>query len=83
MELTKYTININASLLDVLKKIGQLTDIQTVFVVDNNNKVIATITDGDIRRGLVKGLGIDNPIVDFMFEDFHLIKKQMNERYDC
>ena len=57
MELSKNVISINSNLLDVLKKIDQ-SSIQTVFVVNDNNEVIGVITDGDIRRGLIKGLDL-------------------------
>ena len=30
-----------------------------LFIVDNNNKYLGTITDGDIRRGLLKKLTPD------------------------
>jgi len=78
MELSKYTININASPMDVLKKIDQLTTMQTVFVIDNDNKVVGTITDGDIRRGLIRGLNLENTISDFLFKDFQFILQGKN-----
>ncbi|MBN2396159.1 MAG: NTP transferase domain-containing protein [Candidatus Atribacteria bacterium] len=78
MELSKYTININASLMDVLKKIDQLTTVQTVFVIDNENKVVGTITDGDIRRGLIRGLNLENTILDFLYKDFQFILQGKN-----
>ena len=33
-----------------------------IFVVDEENKLIGSITDGDIRRGLIKGALLDDPI---------------------
>lgn len=33
-----------------------------LFVVDENNKLIGSVTDGDIRRGLIKGVGIGDPV---------------------
>ena len=53
---SNYTINIKQSVIDALKKLDKLPTTQTVFVLDNNKKVLGTITDGDIRRGLIKGL---------------------------
>jgi dTDP-glucose pyrophosphorylase len=38
-----------------------------LFVVDENNKLIGSVTDGDIRRGLIKGISIDDP-VDFIIK---------------
>jgi dTDP-glucose pyrophosphorylase len=36
--------------------------IKIVLVVDASGKLAGTISDGDIRRGLLRGLGMDSPI---------------------
>lgn len=41
-----------------LEKVG----IKIVLVGDKDNRLIGTISDGDIRRGLLKGLGLNSPI---------------------
>ena len=78
MELSKYIISINASVIDVLKKIDSSPIIQTVFVVDNSSKVIGTITDGDIRRGLINGLSLDDNLEKYIFSNFHFIEQGKN-----
>lgn len=35
---------------------------QIVLVVDGNNRLIGTVTDGDIRRGILKGISLDKPV---------------------
>ncbi len=37
-----------------------------VMIVDENQKLIGTVTDGDIRRGLIKHLSLETPVSDFM-----------------
>ncbi len=37
-----------------------------VFVVDPDNRLIGSITDGDVRRGFLRGLGLDQPIREIM-----------------
>lgn len=69
----KITISINSSLLEVLAKLESLPVLQTVFVLDNNKTVIGTITDGDIRRGFLKGLSLTHPLENFVFKNFHFI----------
>lgn len=39
------------------------------IVVDEDGKLIGTLTDGDIRRGLLKGMEMDNPIRDLYNHD--------------
>ena len=78
MELNKYTISIKSNLLDVLKRIDKLPNIQTVFIENNENQIIGTITDGDIRRGLIMGLTLEDDISKFLFHDFHFIEQGKN-----
>lgn len=74
-----FTIHFEQSLIEVLKKLDNLPNTQTIFVIDDNNKVLGTITDGDIRRGLIKGLQLHNPILDFVFKEFkYLIENEDN-----
>lgn len=75
MELSKYVVDIKTTLIEVLKKIDKLPSVQTVFVTKSMGEVVGTITDGDIRRGLIKGLSIENPIIDFVYKDFSYLKK--------
>lgn len=37
-----------------------------LFVTDENNRLAGSLTDGDIRRGLLKGLNIDSSVHEFL-----------------
>jgi dTDP-glucose pyrophosphorylase len=39
---------------------------QIALVVENDNHLIGTVTDGDIRRALLRGKGLDTPILEVM-----------------
>ncbi|WP_310438772.1 nucleotidyltransferase family protein [Sulfuricurvum sp.] len=41
---------------------------QIAVVVDNKNQLLGTLTDGDIRRGLLNGLSIESSIEDIFFK---------------
>ena len=41
--------------------------LRIVLVVDDNQKLVGTITDGDIRRGLLRYLKMDAVLSEFMF----------------
>lgn len=41
--------------------------LKIVLVVDENGRLIGTISDGDIRRGLLKGLTLDSPITGVLW----------------
>lgn len=64
--LQDYIIYKNNSILDALKSINKNggKEALTLFVVDENNVLIGTLTDGDIRRGLINGLTLDSLAVD-------------------
>jgi len=56
----KFLIKLPCKLKDVLLKFDK-NALGIVFVVDNNLKLLGSITDGDIRRGLEK---IDNDLLN-------------------
>lgn len=67
-------VNKSALLKQALLKLNNHPEMQTLFIEDEN-KIIGTVTDGDIRRGLINGLGSDNIIGEFMNRNFtYLIK---------
>jgi len=41
---------------------------QIAIVVDENDRLIGTLTDGDIRRGLLNNLGLDDAIESIIFK---------------
>jgi dTDP-glucose pyrophosphorylase len=43
--------------------------LQVVLVVEKNNILVGTLTDGDLRRGLLRGLSMDNPIDEIVCRD--------------
>lgn len=43
--------------------------LQIVLVTDPSGRLAGTITDGDIRRGLLRGLGLDVPVSEILHGD--------------
>lgn len=77
-DFTNYTINKKSSCLDALKKLDTEKSNQTLFVLDDDERLIGTVTDGDIRRGLIKGLNIETPIFQFCYPNFSFINGNIN-----
>lgn len=72
----KNTINGSSSLLEALKKIDSLSNVSlTLFVLDDDNKVRGTVTDGDIRRYLVSGGKLSDSISNAMHTNYSFIKE--------
>jgi len=77
-DFTKYTIKSHASCLEALRKLELEDTNQTLFVVDESDRLIGTLTDGDIRRGFIKGLQLDSSIDLFCFQNFSYINNEIN-----
>jgi len=70
----KYIISDSATIKDALNAINNLSStVLTLFVIDKNECMVGTLTDGDIRRKLVLGYTLDDSITVAMFRDFHFI----------
>ncbi|WP_313345191.1 CBS domain-containing protein [Sedimentibacter sp.] len=61
MDLTNYLIKPSESILDALTKIDN-NNKGFLIVVDDEKYFLGTITDGDIRRGFIKGMNINEKI---------------------
>ena len=48
---------------------------KTFIVVDKNKKLLGTLTDGDLRKQIIKKVNINNKIKNFFFKINLLIKK--------
>ena len=54
-------------------KVIDVGHVQIAFVVDENKRLIGTITDGDIRRALLRGESFDAPVEKIMFRNFRAL----------
>lgn len=64
--LEKHTILENTSVRDALIKLDILASDAILFVINSNNVLIGSLTDGDLRRGFIRGLGFDDRLLDFI-----------------
>lgn len=70
----KYIIPKTKSIKDALAALNDIGHAaQTLFVVDNDNKMVGTLTDGDIRRSLISGQPISTSVDAVMHKDFQYI----------
>ena len=60
--------------IDAIKVINK-SDAYIALVVDDEEKLIGTITDGDIRRGLLKGENIDSKVSEIMNKKFSSVSE--------
>ena len=59
----RHIISENAQLIDAIAKLNQLSGkVMTLFVIDHNHRVTGSLTDGDVRRALLSGVSVTDPV---------------------
>ena len=75
----KYLINVQATVRDALVALNNLShDVLVLFVMDDEQKMTGTLTDGDIRRYLIAGGKIDGAVVDAMQTNFRFVQSDVS-----
>ena len=70
----KHTIDVSSTIKEALVRLNQLSDdVLTLFVMEEK-KLVGTVTDGDIRRALIKDISLDVCITQIMHRNFKSIK---------
>jgi dTDP-glucose pyrophosphorylase len=69
-----------STLKDALIQLNNTPHLQTLLVEDENSKIIGVLTDGDVRRGLIKGLSQSNLVVEYMSTTFIFLEKGKYEQ---
>jgi perosamine synthetase len=65
----KMTCKANDSLIEVMKIINE-NAMGIAFVIDESNKLCGTVTDGDIRRALLKDIGLQEKVKNIILKEF-------------
>ena len=60
---------------DALKVLNELSQDAILFVVNEHEKLIGSLTDGDVRRGLLKGYTVDSKVDEIIQANPRYIKK--------
>ena len=68
----KTTIQETNTVIHAIKKLNN-NELKTLFVVNQNNQVLGTITDGDIRRSFLKNKHLNLPLKKIMNKKFEKI----------
>jgi dTDP-glucose pyrophosphorylase len=68
MTYTQHLISSGSSIKAALNQLNQLAEDAILFVVDQENKLLGSLSDGDVRRGLINNLSMQNPVDDFVFK---------------
>ncbi|MBO6605876.1 nucleotidyltransferase family protein [Psychroserpens sp.] len=78
---TEHLITSETPIRQALEKLNVLASDAIVFVVDNEQKLKGSLTDGDVRRGLLKGITIDQPVTEIIQQHPRFIRKGSRDIY--
>ena len=72
---TKNIIHHNRTLLEALSQINCIGKGPLVlFVVNDENRMVGTLTDGDSRRALISGASVNDKVDKIMHRDFNYMR---------
>ena len=68
---------LNTTIKDAIKSLDS-SSLKIVLITNEYNKFMGTVTDGDIRRGLLRGLELGSPINDILNQNPVIANPEMN-----
>ena len=74
VKLKEIIVNVNSNAINAIEAINK-TNAYIALIVDNEMRLVGTITDGDIRRGLLNGKALDSNVREFMNKNFFSMKE--------
>lgn len=81
MKKSIYFIPHAASIIEALTKLNEVHSVSmTLFVIDDDGRMLGTLTDGDVRRALIKGINPDSPVMDIACLDYRYISDSTDIR---
>lgn len=85
MNMMRNIIEQTASLREAISQLNRLSGSEmTLFVVDGMEtlKIVGTLTDGDVRRALLNGIGLEQAVSGAMFTEFKRLKAAQPDQVD-
>lgn len=65
-----HRINYRESILEAFKRLNNVPQNLTLFVENDSYQLVGTLTDGDVRRGFLRGLQLTDTVEQFMIRNF-------------
>ncbi len=76
LSIVKNILSSDSTIRTALEKLTLLGESLTLFVVNPNSQLIGVVTDGDIRRGLIKGCKLEDSVMGIMNKNFKSINEE-------
>ncbi len=70
----QHIISVKSTVQEALKRLNDINDnTLTLFAVNDSDKIVGTLTDGDIRRGLLSGKTVSDKVELLMQKNYYWI----------
>ena len=79
-KISRISIKKNSKIKEAILSLNKSGN-QIVLVLDNNKKLIGTITDGDIRRGILKGYKLSDSVSKVLNLNPHITSEKISQTY--
>ena len=72
----RHIISHTATLIEALGKLNSLSGGQmTLLVTDDDMRICGTLTDGDVRRAILRGVSLDTAVIEAMHRDYSALRE--------
>jgi dTDP-glucose pyrophosphorylase len=61
-----HLVQLDTPIKNCLQKLNKLAADAILFVIDNNKRLVGSLTDGDVRRGILNGFSLDDEVQMFI-----------------
>ena len=73
--MNNHIVNKDITLIEALSRINEIApDPLVLFVLDEESRMVGTLTDGDSRRALIAGASVSDKVEKIMHKNFNYMK---------
>ncbi|TPN87877.1 nucleotidyltransferase family protein [Aquimarina algicola] len=76
---SNYIINHTYTVKETLEKLNE-SEGRTLFVINENKELLGSVTDGDVRRALLRGINIDDQVIEVANKSVrYIVQNEINK----
>lgn len=77
MDRNQFIINQDATVREALVALNDISaEVQSLFVVNGDGQMVGSLSDGDIRRGIISGSNLEDKVETIMHRDFKFLYEE-------
>ena len=73
----KFIVKDNNTIREALVVLNNVSgEAQSLFVVDDSQRMVGSLSDGDIRRGIINGGNLEDKVETIMHRDYKYLEEK-------